>query len=73
MARYAIVCTAPVSATDEAGNPVTWPVGYITNVAEWDGNSAWSPGAGLEAVVDPGDEAVIGGSWDGTKFSPAAE
>lgn len=51
--------------------------GYVANVIEWDGNEDTSAG-GWEiprgvVMVEEGEateQALIGGRWDGTMFSP---
>lgn len=40
--------------------------GRVENVAEWDGETEWSPPAGTQLV--PAGDASPGDTWDGTRF-----
>lgn len=44
----------------------------VVNVVEWDGEALWSPPPGTTAVLDSGNEAIIGGTYvDGVFYPPA--
>lgn len=46
--------------------------GTVTNVVIWDGNTeTWQPPTGAQAVLAT-EDAIIGATYDGTKFTPAA-
>lgn len=51
---------------------MTWAVidgGVVVNLIVWDGETDWSPGAGLTVVsAEPG--VAIGWTWDGERFAP---
>ena len=47
--------------------------GNVVNVASWDGESAWRPPEGLQAIHDKLEEAAPGGFFDGRSFLPPIE
>lgn len=42
--------------------------GLVVNVVLWDGVSEWTPGAGLRAIPNVGQQGSIGDTWNGTTF-----
>ena len=52
MARYALIITAS---------------GVVDNVIEYDGSSPFTPPTGME-LREAGENAEIGGSWNGSAF-----
>jgi len=42
----------------------------VVNRVEWDGVTPWSEPLGRLVVQDTNNESWIGGTWDGSKFSP---
>lgn len=45
-------------------------IGIVTNLAQWDGHSDWTPPDGSEAALIPDDVFVdIGYLWDGQHFA----
>ena len=48
--------------------------GVVDNVSEWDGETAWSPGDGVDLHQLPdGSPVAIGWTWDGSVFSDPSQ